>query len=298
MEKCAIDLGAAVRHAKEKLGYRTVILGGWSGGGSLALFYQAQAERPTILQTPAGDAVDLKAQDLIPADGIALVAAHLSRNLTMTEWLDPSILDESKPFERDRALNIYDPECPEQPPYSAEFVARFRAAQIARNRRITAWVKAELAALKAAGLENDERGFVVHGTMCDVRWLDPAQDPNDRPANHCMLGDPRAANDGVTGLARFCTLRSWLSQWSFDDSNADGLKCAAQISVPLFGVENGADDACTPSHLARLFAAAPQVPKEHYLVAGATHYYIGQADKAMEAAIVVKEWIARTFGNG
>jgi pimeloyl-ACP methyl ester carboxylesterase len=297
MEKCAVDLGAAVRHAKEKLGYKRVILGGWSGGGSLSLFYQAQAENPTIEVTPAGDPVDLIAQQLIPADGIALVAAHLSRNRTLTEWMDPSILDESKPFERDRELNIYDPENPNQPPYSDEFVARFREAQIARNRRITAWVKAELAALKAAGLDNDERGFVVHGTMCDVRWLDKTQDPNDRPENWCMLGDPRQANDGVTGLARFCTLRSWLSQWSYDDSNADGIRCAAQISVPMLGVENSADDACTPSHLARLFKAAPQVPKEHYMVEGAAHYYIGQADKAEEAAEVVKGWIIRTFGD-
>ena len=25
------------------------------------------------------------------------------------------------------------------------------------------------------------------------------------------------------GLARFCTLRSWLSQWSYDDANGDGV---------------------------------------------------------------------------
>jgi pimeloyl-ACP methyl ester carboxylesterase len=297
MEKCVIDLGAAVRHAKEKLGFDRVVLGGWSGGGALSLFYQAQAERPTITMTPAGDPVDLIAQELIPADAIALVAAHLSRNRTLTEWLDPSIIDEARPFDRDRTLNIYDPLCPDQPPYSPEFVARFRTAQIARNRRITAWVKRELAALKAAGRDDDERGFVVNGTMCDLRWLDPAQDPNDRPANWCMLGDPRQANDGVTGLARFSTLRSWLSQWSYDDSNADGLKCAAQISVPLLGVENGADDACTPSHLARLFAAAPQVAKDYHLVQGAGHYYIGQPDKADEAARAIRDWIVRTFGD-
>jgi len=43
MEKVALDLGAYIRHAKEKWGYEKVVLCGWSGGGSLSLFYQAQA---------------------------------------------------------------------------------------------------------------------------------------------------------------------------------------------------------------------------------------------------------------
>jgi pimeloyl-ACP methyl ester carboxylesterase len=297
MEKCAVDLGAAVRHAKNELGYKRVVLGGWSGGGSLSLFYQSQAEKPTIEVTPAGDAVDLIAQDLIAADGIALIAAHLSRNRTLTEWMDASILDEAQPFKRDRELNLFDPENPNQPAYSDAFVTRYRAAQIARNRRITAWVKDQLAEIRVSKFPNDERGFTVHGTMADPRWLDPTQDPNDRPANWCMLGDPRQANDGPIGLARFTTLRSWLSQWSYDDSNADGIKCAAKISVPVLAIDNSADDGCTPSHMQRLMAAAPQVPKEHHIIQGAGHYYIGQRDKADEAAALTRSWIERTYGS-
>ena len=52
--------------------------------------------------------------------------------------MDPSITDEDRPYERDVELNIYDPACPNQPPYSAEFVERFRAAQIARSRSVGA----------------------------------------------------------------------------------------------------------------------------------------------------------------
>ena len=55
IEKVALDLGACVRHAREKFGYERVILGGWSGGGSLSMFYQSQAESPTVTSTPAGD---------------------------------------------------------------------------------------------------------------------------------------------------------------------------------------------------------------------------------------------------
>src|ERR1700680_1322810 len=47
MEKVVLDLAAAVRHARERLGYERIVLGGWSGGGALALFYQQQAINPT-----------------------------------------------------------------------------------------------------------------------------------------------------------------------------------------------------------------------------------------------------------
>lgn len=295
MEKCALDLGACVRDAKERLGYDKVILGGWSGGGALSLFYQAEAENPTVTQTPAGDPIDLTKANLIPADGIALLAAHLSRNLTLTEWIDPSISDESRPFDRDPELNIYDPANPNQAPYSPEFIARYRDAQVARNRRITAWVKAQLADLKAQGLHNHERGFVVQGTMADPRFIDETLEPSDRRPNYCMLGDPYVVNDGPVGLARFSTLRSWMSQWSYDDSNADGLKCAARISVPMLVIENSADDACTPSHAARLMEAAVNAPQTHAVIKGANHYYSGQPDKAAEGAAVFVEWMKATF---
>src|SRR4051812_41328668 len=51
MEKVLLDLGAYMRHAREVWGYEKVVIDGWSGGGSLALFYQSQAEQPTITHT-------------------------------------------------------------------------------------------------------------------------------------------------------------------------------------------------------------------------------------------------------
>ena len=107
MEKVVADMGACVRDAKERLGFEKVVLAGWSGGGSLSLLYQAEAEDPQITHTPAGDPYDLTAQKLIPADGIMLLAAHVSRAITMTEWLDPSVKDETNPEDRDRELDIY-----------------------------------------------------------------------------------------------------------------------------------------------------------------------------------------------
>ena len=63
MEKVVYDLGQYITHAKQTLGYKKVILVGWSGGGSLSLFYQAEAEKPTITHTAAGDPYDLTAAD-------------------------------------------------------------------------------------------------------------------------------------------------------------------------------------------------------------------------------------------
>lgn len=295
LEKCVLDLGACIADLKDRFGYEKVVLGGWSGGGSLSLFYQDQAEHPTITHTPAGDPVDLVAANLQPADAVLLLAAHISRSVTMTEWIDPSILDEDRPFERDRDLNIYDPDCPNQPPYSQAFVARFRAAQIERNRRITARAKQTLAELKASDPDM-ERPFVVYGTMSDVRWTDPTQDPSDRRPYTCYLGDPRIANDGPVGLGRFTTLRSWLSQWSYDESRANGVTNGAGVTCPTLTVNNTADLACTPSHARRLFEALGSKDKTYVDIEGADHYYMERPDLLPTAVKTVTDWLdARGF---
>jgi pimeloyl-ACP methyl ester carboxylesterase len=296
MEKCLLDLGACIADLKTRFGYEKVVLGGWSGGGSLSLFYQDQAQTPTITHTPAGDEVDIAGAGLQAADGILLLAAHISRSVTMTEWLDPSILDESRPFERDPSLNLYDPAFPETAPYSAAFVQRFRQAQIDRNRRITAWAKDQLAALKAAGDPHAERCFVVQGTMSDVRWTDPSQDPSDRRPYTCYLGDPKIVNDGPVGLGRFTTLRSWLSQWSYDESRANGMVNAGRISCPVLVINNTADLACTPSHAQRLFDATASADKSLVHIEGADHYYAERPDLLPRATTAIGEWLdARGF---
>ena len=100
-------------------------------------------------------------------------------------------------------------------------------------------------------------------------------------------------NDGPVGLARFSTLRSWLSQWSVDESRAHGERNAASVSVPALVVANGADDAVPPSHMARLFAAIPHSEKEMHEVAGASHYYLGQPAELAECVAIFSRWSAR-----
>ena len=291
MEKVVLDLGACIRDAKERLGYEKVVLAGWSGGGSLSAFYQAEAEHPTLRETPAGDPLDLTTAGLIPADGLLMMAAHVSRAVTLTEGLDASMTDESDPDRRDPELDLYNPANPNQPPYSQAFLLRYRAAQVARNRRITHWVKGELTRLRAAGRAHEERGFVVHGTMADPRFVDPTVDPNERAPGHCFLGVPRIVNMSPVGLARYCSLRSWLSQWSLDDSRADAVRCLERVKLPVLVVGNGADDICTPSHTQRIFEAVPHPAKRLVVIPGATHYYFGQKAQLQAAVAAVDSWL-------
>ena len=99
-------------------------------------------------------------------------------------------------------------------------------------------------------------------------------------------------NSGPVGLARFSTLRAWLSQWSIDDTNAEGERCAAGVTVPLLAIENTADDAVPQSHVGRLFNAAGSRDKKLIAIKGATHYYVGQPALLNEAVTTSLTWLA------
>lgn len=291
LEKVLLDLGAYIRHAKEVWGYEKIVLVGWSGGGSLSLFYQSQAEHPTITHTPAGDPVDIVGAGLIPADAVIVQAAHISRAQLLVDIIDPSVRDELNPDDRDAALDIYNPANPNQRPYAADFMAHYRAAQLARVRRITATVKETLADLRRRGGAEVERGFITHRTLADPRFLDAAQDPNGRKIGWCYLGNPETVNSGPVGLARFSTLRAWLSQWSIDDTNADGVACARKVTVPLLAIENTADDAVPQPHVKMMFDAAGSANKRFEKIEGATHYYAGQPDLLEQVTTLTYHWL-------
>jgi pimeloyl-ACP methyl ester carboxylesterase len=294
MENALLDLAACVRDARERLGYKKVILAGWSGGGSLMAGYQAEAEHKRISRTAAGESTPLAEAELPPADGLLLMAAHRSRHMLLTEFLDPSVLDEDHPDDRELTLNIYDPRNPNKPPFTTEYLERYRAAQIERNRRITQRALSRLAALREQGRPDDEYCFVVQGTMADPRWVDPSVDPNDRRPNWSYLGDPRIVNDGPAGLARYTTLRGWLSQWSYDKAQVDAVAAAPRISIPVLVIMNSADDACPPAHLRDFYAALPDGHKEMHVIAGANHYFSGGGQQRAyldSAAAYVRGWV-------
>lgn len=288
-EKVLLDFGAWVRYAKEVLGYERVVIVGWSGGGPLAAFYQAQAERPTITHTPAGDPVDIVNAGLIPGDALIFHAASVSRARILLEALDPSVIDELAPDQRDARL---DPYGGPGLSFTPDFLAEYRAAQLARMRRITDNVLTTLEDLRRKGGKELERGFVVHRTMADPRYLDPAVDPNDRRPHWCLSGEPETANTGPVGFARFSTLRSWLSQWSIDHSRADAAESVKSVSVPFLAIENSADDGAPAEHMREVSAAAASVDKQYQVIKGANHYYAGQPELRDEACRTVVDFLA------
>ena len=141
--------------------------------------------------------------------------------------------------------------------------------------------------------DEKERGFVTYRTLCDVRFMDPAIEPNDRKPRWTFLGAPETANTGPVGIGRFSTLRAWLSQWSIDDSNADGPKCARSVSVPLLAIENSADDAVPQPHARLIHDAAGSRDKTFKVIQGATHYYQGQPELLRQAVDLCVGWMGK-----
>ncbi len=294
MENVVLDLGAYIRAAKQDWGYERVVLCGWSGGGSLTLLYQSQAENPTITETPAGDPVDIAGAGLIPADAVLSLAAHSSRALILTDWLDPSVRDEANPDDRDPELDLYAGRI--APPYGAEYLARYRAAQAARMERITARVLETLDTLRRRGGNEVERAFVTHRTMADPRFLDPTVDPNGRKPGWTYLGNPETVNSGPVGLGRFSTLRSWLSQWSPAHTRANSLVTGRHVTVPFLAVECGADDAAPQPHTGAIFTAVGSADRTMRVIEGANHYFVNQPQHLATAAGAVSDWLrARGF---
>src|SRR5262245_59621792 len=287
MERCIQDLGAGVAFLRAQ-GYRKVVLIGNSGGGSLAAFYQSQAEKLTIRTTPDGRPIDLAPEDLPRADGLAFCAAHPGRAQVLTDWLDPSVTDEADQLSTDPALDMFNPK--NGPPFDRDWLKRYRAAQRARNERIT-----DRALERLRGFDADpdpekpkDAPFLVFRTSADPRFTDLSLDPSDRKAG-TTRGSARAANNGVMHTGRICSLRSWLSQWSVRLSRADGPKCLERTSVPVLSVTYSADPVVFPSQVGEYTAAARGRATAHMLK-GATHHLHGQPQLIEDLAGLLVEW--------
>lgn len=287
MERVLQDLGAGVRWMRER--FDKVVLVGNSGGAALTAFYQAQAERLTIHDTPAGDPVDLEPAQLPPANGIALMAAHLGRADLMLHQLDASVTDERDPLTCDPALDIYNAR--HAPPFDPAFVARIRAAQRARSERITQWALDRLAVLRAMPQPVQDEAFCVYRTYADPRFLDLSLDPNERKPGGNRGSNPRETNYSVSNLARYTSLCSWLSQWSLR-SRAGGPENLARTSVPVLNLEYTADGSIFPGDVAR-WSQACAGREEFHRIPGGTHYLKGQEHLVTQVCDLTAEWASR-----
>jgi pimeloyl-ACP methyl ester carboxylesterase len=270
MERVIQDLGAGVAWLRAQ-GAERVLLVGNSGGAALAAFYAAQSESLTATHFPDGDATQLVPADLPPVQGLALCAAHEGRSRLMANWIDPSVTDERDPLSREARLDIHDPS--NGPPFSADFLARFRAAQAARRDRIEAWCLERLSTLRSTLGAARDQVFAVYRTHADPRCLDLSLDPNDRKPGS-VWGDSAAVNASAYAMGRVSSLTAFLSQWS-GRSQADGPANLARCSHPALLLTYTADQSTFPStREAWLEAGGPRI--RNVDIRGANHYLSGQ----------------------
>lgn len=284
LEHALVDIGAGVRWLREEQGVDTVVIVGNSGGGSLMGAYLSQATKPSIEPSfglPLPDAV----LELPGADLYISLNAHPGRPDVLTAWMDPSVTDETDPLSVDPALDMFQHEVP----YAPEFVAQYREAQRARNHRITAWARAELDRLMAAGAW--DRVFNLYRVWADLRFADLSLDPSDREPG-CYAGDPRGANYSPFAIGGTSTLRSWLSMWSLETSQCQGAPHLANIMAPSLVVQSLADRGVFPSDAHAIHDSLAAEDKGLELVPGEHYFETGGRD---EVADLLAAWIgART----
>ncbi|HEV2364735.1 MAG TPA: alpha/beta hydrolase [Caulobacteraceae bacterium] len=284
LEHALIDLGVGVRWLREEAGVETVVLLGNSGGGSLMAAYQAEAQNPTL---PAADRVKEALGQLAQADLYISLNAHPGRPEVLTNWLDASVVDETDPIPTDASLDPFDPE--NGPPYSETFIERYRLAQRARNQKITDWARAELSRLNAAGVP--DRVFPLFRTWADLRFMDPAIDPSDRPCPRCYAGSPPVANRSPLGLGRANTLRSWLSMWSLEASHCRGEEHLASIRQPSLVIQSRADAGVFLSDARKIFDSLGAADKTLETPPGA-HYFEDGPKLRDDVADLIDGWVS------
>jgi pimeloyl-ACP methyl ester carboxylesterase len=288
LEHALIDIGVGVKWLREEAGVERVVILGNSGGGSLMGAYQAEAIAPTLADNLKGPGADALAV-LSGADLYISLNAHKGRPEVLTDWMDASVVDEFDPTKTDAALDPFNPD--NGPPYSAEFIARYRAAQRARNQKITDWAKTELARVNAAG--RPDILFPLYRTWADLRFMDPAIDPSDRHCPGCYAGSPPMANK-FPGIGRANTLKTWLSMWSLETSKCQGGAQLAKFDLPALVVQSLGDMGVFPTDARAIHAAIASKDKSLEMLPGA--HYFEDSEVSRNAMIdLISAWIkART----
>jgi hypothetical protein len=284
LEHALIDIGVGMRWLREEAGVEVVVILGNSGGGSLMGAYQAEATTPTLADGMKGAGRDALSA-LTGADLYISLNAHKGRPEVLTAWMDPSVVDEADPTQTDPSLSPFNPD--NGPPYSPAFIARYRAAQQARNQKITDWAKAELTRINAAGIPDIL--FPLYRTWADLRFMDPAIDPSDRPCPGCYRGDPAMANK-TPGIGRANSLRTWLSMWSLAESKCNGSDQLARFALPSLVVQSTGDMGVFLSDARSIFAAVASKDKQLELIPGA-HYFEDSEANRLGAADLMADWI-------
>lgn len=283
LEHAVIDIAVGMRWLRAR-GVETIVILGNSGGGSLMGAYQAEAIAPTMGDLVSG--AGLEALNTLPkADLYISLNAHQGRPEVLTDWMDASVVDEFDPVPTDESLNPFNPD--NGPPYSEEFIARYRAAQRARNQRITDYAKSELARLNAAGIP--DRLMPLFRCWGDLRMMDGAIDPSDRKTPWCYRGHPATANKSPS-IGRANNLKTWLSMWSLETSKCQGGDQLAKFDLPCLVVQGMADTGVFPSDARKIHAAIGTSDKKLELIKGA-HYFEDSRAERDAMVDLLADWV-------
>ena len=289
LDHALVDIGTGVRWLRETQHIETIVLLGNSGGGSLMSAYQSHAVSPNVVPLP-GMRPASGLDELPPADGFIALAAHPGRPDVLTAWMDASATDEQDVAATDPSLDLWNPE--NGPPYSPEFLEHYRAAQVARNQRITDWAKQELERITAAGLT--DHLFTLARTWADPRMVDPTIDPSSRKPNWCYMGDPRRANRSTWGIGGSSTLRTWLSMWSLETSQCRAEPHLANLHVPTLVVSADSDTGVYPSDANGVYAQVAAADKAFASLPG-DHYFLEPDGARDVVADLLTDWVAERF---
>ncbi len=325
-ELLILDMAAGIRYLKDQ-GCEKIILLGHSGGGSLAAFYQAQAAAPKgtrLTETPAGDPIDLNAYDLPQVDGIIVFGAHVGQGAVLGKLLDPSIVDEEDPLSCDPDLDMYNPKNGFVPPpassrYSEQFLERYRAAQLARVRRIDEKARGLLRRQReakqvvellgdAASVDQIRASIVEHHMIIYRAIADPASvdlhiDPDDRLVRSFHTPRPDLENYGGDNFGRFITPRAWLSTWSELSSNAGTVTNLRKVEVPVLIVHYAGDAETRMAEIQDMIDATAAKDKSVHIVRGAEHFGLvcdaktnkRGPERTFEAVQATNDWIKQRF---
>src|SRR6202012_3587354 len=199
------------------------------------------------------------------------------------------VTDENDPVATDPDLDLFDER--NGPPYSPEFLTRYRAAQTARNHAITDWVETEFKRVRVAGFS--DRPFTVQRTWADPRMVDPTIEPTRRPANSCYAGIPAKANRAAHGIPSACTLRTWLGMGSLRVAQTRAEPHLARINCPALVVNAEADTGVFPSDAKRIYDALASADKTQHSI-DTDHYFTTPGARSEQADTIAK-WITKRW---